>query len=444
MSVSLTWAVDRVRSEAADAAALRRLHPNYRQSLRALFRLQELGLVERRQWEDGRLRCVCAWAQRTQYGKSLRGRAIREWPLVEKESIRQNPSAYSGPFGFSATTGGSTGVPLLLRRSLASAAAEQAAVDYILARAGIPASQARIAVLRASSLGRDAEGQHVVARAYGKRRLLLSPQALDQSRAAEYAAALKSFRPDVLMAYPSSALSLSEVLSAGRMAASIPVVLTSSETLQSGARQVLQARFSALVVDLYGMGERVAMAYSLRDGEYWFLPGYGVVDLVASSTAADSSSYDVVGTTLWNSAMPLVRYRTGDVVELGGSGSEAEIAAVAAGVAPFKRVLGRVTDYVVLPGGAHAIGMNHIPWGVERVIQMQVVQHEDLSVTVEVLPDAGYGAKDEGLILSNARTAVSERLNVRVEVVTALRTLHNGKTPFVLRESECTRTDPPQ
>src|SRR5262245_58383338 len=117
-----------------------------------LWALERADLVARREWTRARTAEALSFAARSAYGRRLGGpTGLDQWPLLEKSSVRADPNAFlSGPaiFASRASTGGTTGVPLQLTRSLRSIVVEQACIDAMIARLGADPRDARMAVLR--------------------------------------------------------------------------------------------------------------------------------------------------------------------------------------------------------------------------------------------------------------------------------------------------------
>ena len=91
-----------------------------------------------------------------------------------------------------------------------------------------------------------------------------------------------------------------------------------------------------------------------QPGVYRFLPGYSRVELVPFAQEGASTLYEIVGTSLWNLAMPLVRYRTGDLVSLPAAWGAAELRKSRSALRPFAR---RARAQRRVP--AHARGRAH-------------------------------------------------------------------------------------
>uniref|UniRef100_I2PXS7 Coenzyme F390 synthetase n=1 Tax=Desulfovibrio sp. U5L TaxID=596152 RepID=I2PXS7_9BACT len=136
------------------------------------------------------------------------------------------------------------------------------------------------------------------------------------------AADLRLHRPDVLVAAPSQirrAIDDAGVCAAA--GATLRTILLSAEALPEGWKDLLAARFGAVVFDHYGATEmgygggvecEAFCGYHLRETELYF----EVVDMATGAPLPDGHVGEVVFTTLAPRAMPFVRYRTGDAARM--------------------------------------------------------------------------------------------------------------------------------
>jgi phenylacetate-CoA ligase len=417
--------------------AIRRNPMFYASVTDQLQALERADLAGRREWTRSRLAEALSFAARSAYGRRLgKPAALEQWPLLEKSSVRADPNAFlSGPaiFAARASTGGTTGVPLQLTRSLRSIVVEQACIDAMLQRLRVDARDARIAVLRGDNVKDPSDLQPpfwmTVA---GGRRLLLSSNHLNASTIDAYARACEEFRPDVLWAYPTALESLCLLLLHAGRKLSVPRVLTSSEMLAPHLWQLAREALGSELLDYYGQAERVAFAYAQRPEEYRFLPGYAHVELQPSTTEGEHVLYEIVGTNLWNFAMPLPRYRSGDLVRLPAAWGARELEEVTLGVRTFRGVLGRDSDILISPDGVQLTGIDHFQRDVANVVRIQVIQETADEVRVLVLPDAGYSERDSAQLLHNVRTKVPDSMRIDIRRVDALERTALGKTPFVI------------
>jgi len=419
--------------------ALIRRNPLYYGKARArLDWLERQGIEARRNFLDERLSTTLAAARRTAYGRKVNGGStLSSWPLLEKNALRVEPQAFRAPGLFvtvRGATGGTTGLPLRLVRPLQAVVVEQASLDWLLEKLGVQASRMRMAVLRADSIKDPADRRPPYwIYTHGGRRLVLSPHHLSADTVADYARELRAFKPDVLWVYPTALESLSRLLLRAGLRLEMPRVHASSEVLGAQTwRTAQQALGQPAIADYYGQAERVAFAAAFEPGVYRFSPFYSKVELVRFADQGAETLYEIVGTSLWNLAMPLVRYRTGDLVSLPSSWGAAELEEVTLGLRPFAGVLGRSGEFLLTPEGARITGINHFPREVGHVRRIQVIQEQVNQVRLLVLADAGYSQHDAQRLLANVRAKLPPSMQVSVELCERLEQTALGKTPFVI------------
>ena len=133
-------------------------------------------------------------------------------------------------------------------------------------------------------------------------------------------------------------------------------MLTSSEVLKPEGWALAQKVLGARICDYYGQSERIALAYAYAPREYRFLAGYSYVEFIphdgqSCRRAHPIRLYEIVGTSFWNSLMPLVRYRTGDLIRLPATWGAAELEELSLGLRSFPGILGREQEVMVCPSG---------------------------------------------------------------------------------------------
>lgn len=407
----------------------------HRGVLATLRRLSRAPLSERRDWTRARLGPLIAAASRTPCGAG-RGPCVEEWPLLEPADVRRNPRAFVRRTAWTlpSSTGGTTGIPLPLWRSLRSVAAEQAALDFVLERGGVDPPVARVAVLRGDDVKPPDDRQPPFWKStHGGRRLVFSSNHLGPATVRHFVDALRGLRADYWWVYPTVLEALVRGCEREGLELSVPLIFSSSEALDPAVRRRAAERFGALVVDYYGQAERVAFAWSESPGEWRFLPGYAHVELIPADPDENGERLEIVGTGLWNEAMPLVRYRTGDLIRREPGWDDAALEEVALGIRPFAGVLGRDREFLVAPDGAWLTGMDHLHRGVDHVVRIQIIHAAPAEVEILVIPDRGYGADQRALLLAHARAKMPSAMSVTVREVETLERTALGKTPFIVR-----------
>lgn len=130
-----------------------------------------------------------------------------------------------------------------------------------------------------------------------------------------YVENIKRFKPDYIQGYASGVATLARYMEIKSISYPMKAVLTSSETLTSADREVIEKVFMCKVFDRYGCGEEVISAIECEHHEGYHIEidrCYAeVVDEYGKTV--ESQVGDIVATNLVNYAFPLIRYKTGDL-----------------------------------------------------------------------------------------------------------------------------------
>ncbi|GGC02714.1 hypothetical protein [Pseudoduganella buxea] len=142
-------------------------------------------------------------------------------------------------------------------------------------------------------------------------RLLLSPYHIEPKHRDHILRALNEVKPAYVHAYPSSASALAEVIRDSDLDFKVRAVFLVSEPVTRQQLVAIDSLFHAPTSMSYGQSERTNLAFAgFHAGQYQpyrFEPLYAVTE-----NRIEGSSAEIVGTSLWNDVMPLIRYRTND------------------------------------------------------------------------------------------------------------------------------------
>ncbi|WP_223476361.1 hypothetical protein [Oricola indica] len=418
---------------------VRRFAPLYSGFRRELELFDRAGFEERSRLQQRLIDETLAGAARLPGYARFDGLPLCEWSHVDKTMLQSGQADFEsagGLFATNAQTSGSSGVPLSVRRSFASVVFEQAAIDHVVSLAGGDFARDRVAVFRGEAIKDPSDNEPPFWRVQsGGRVMNFSVAHLHRDRAGLFLDTLREFRPGVLWAYPSALELLVNIMEDNGSRLTVPVILTSSEVLTDDLRARAESLFQARVADYYGQAERVCFAYALEAGQYRFMPAYGAVELDALD-GYSGARFAISATNLRNAAQPLVRYRIGDVAVLDGATGRREREEVALGLRSFARIEGRENDYLLAPDGTRLIGMNHIPRGIEGLLQMQLRQDAPDHIRVLAVPRAKPGEALGREIAERVTSRLPEGMRVDVEFCDAIPRQPGGKQPFVVRSAD--------
>ncbi|MBL8793093.1 MAG: phenylacetate--CoA ligase family protein [Planctomycetia bacterium] len=187
------------------------------------------------------------------------------------------------------------------------------------------------------------------------RQLFLDTGHLTETRLLAYHEALQRFRPKVMLAYARSALLFARFLHDRNLKPYRPhSIVTSAEVLEPADRALIEQVFGCPVFNRYGCREVSVIASECEHHAGLHVMAEGLyVEIVKDGRAAQPGELgSIVITDLLNHAMPLIRYRIGD------------LGAWAVGDCPcgrhlprLQQVAGRVTDFLVGPDGRLVSGV---------------------------------------------------------------------------------------
>jgi len=216
------------------------------------------------------------------------------------------------------------------------------------------------------------------------------------------AAELLRFRPDILYGLPSALCEIADV--ADLQGALRPRRLfTSGELLVHSRREKLAETFECPVLDVYGTSEAKEIAIECTDGSLHINDDVVQVEILDEwgRCCEIGEEGEIVVTSLVNSAMPLIRFRTGDRGRFLPGRCSCDLPLRRLGV-----VTGRDVDMLQLTGGtrlspyALTTAIEDVP-GVRRY---QVVQTEEETLLVKVVLEGEAPARE---VEDGVRTAVS-------------------------------------
>jgi phenylacetate-CoA ligase len=332
-----------------------------------------------------------------------------------------------GRVAYKASTGGTTGAPLAIRRSPYSILVEQASIDHICAKAGLDLPQARVAVLRGDFVKPPSEMTPPYWRASARTKRLFSSFHLSRRTLSDYVRGFREFAPDVLSCYPSSLQHLVDLVKERDERLCIPFVLTSSECIRPDtiktAREVLGAR----IIDYYGQAERVVSAYSIDGSDYNFLPAYGLTELLPDMEGRAR----VVGTSLWNERQVFIRYDTGDFASVGSMTEDARHR-TELGLAGFRGIDGRSSERIDLEDGRRIIGLNHLPRDVPGASSIQFRHVQPELVEAFLVPSIDYGEETDSALSRNFYTKFPPEIGLRITKIDVPIRSRSGKVNLLI------------
>lgn len=175
---------------------------------------------------------------------------------------------------------------------------------------------------------------------------------------------IRDFEPDIIMVTPSYMLAIVDAMErvgVDPRATSLQVGIFGAEPWTDDMRRVMEQRLDMHAIDIYGLSEVMGPGVAnecveTKDGlhvwEDHFYPE--IVDPITGRALPDGETGELVFTSLTKQAMPVVRYRTGDLTRL--------LPGTARPMRRIEKITGRTDDMMIIRG------VNVFPTQIEELI----------------------------------------------------------------------------
>jgi phenylacetate-CoA ligase len=355
---------------------------------------------------------------------------LRKIPTVARNEIQSLPLNEIMSRDFRAedcierTTSGSTGIPLTMFVDRTAASYEDALWARAFSENGLRLRD-RMAVIR-DPRSDVLRGVNWTQRLGIMRRKHISifDDAETQLRV------LREYDPDAIKSYTSSLAILADLCKNQPCDLQTRLIFTGAELLNGSTRKLISSTFGASVFDNYACNEFSLMAWECKEHA-----GYHVnVDNVAiefvdddGEAVAPGERGEIVCTTLSNHAMPLIRYRLGDV------GIPATKPCACGITLPLMRIVeGRVNDFLKTLSGKMVSPLIFSPYPfdtTEGIKHFRVVQEKGDKMTIELVLKDGF-AFDPNRFKSaerNIQKVFGEEMQVEFRVLEKIEKDTSGK-----------------
>jgi phenylacetate-CoA ligase len=217
---------------------------------------------------------------------------------------------------------------------------------------------------------------------------------------------------------------------AGKPIAPLRGVFTTAEKLFPKQRDTISRVFGCNVYDCYGSSEVQNIAAECGHGRMHVNADFVVLETEHSSPGLNDQAKPFLVTSVWNYAMPFIRYRNEDC----GSLIEGECEC-GNGFALMELNISRVSDNFVLPNGrvVHGEFFTHLMYGSEGISTFQFHQTATDHITIWVVPSVGSVEARRRTLLSavdQVRALSPEELTVEVRETDNIPLSSAGKHRF--------------
>ena len=254
---------------------------------------------------------------------------------------------------------------------------------------------------------------------------------ITEERTARYIEDWKRWRPKCIFGYPNSFLltvqmaekagiDLKEIGRRGTRA-----ICTTSEMLGEVNRKIISEAFGLPVYDSYGLREAALVGHECDRFTMHTTDEQVILETIDPKTLKPTDGEgELVITSLISPVMPIIRYRTGDIVTLSNE------------PCPCGRSLGRITisggriaDFVVTRQGKWVAGyfLIYICRSVPGIVKFQAVQDRVGEVRVSLVTDANFPPDGCDRVKAAVRARLASDDEITVERVDDIQPAPSGK-----------------
>lgn len=327
---------------------------------------------------------------------------FQQLPLLNKETLRTESEALQSDdlderdWRYN-TSGGSTGEPVRFIQDDNYHQWQLAIKRHFNGWTGYQAGQPRIKLWGSErDLLVGEETLKTRLRRWVRNEHCLNAFRMGEARMRDFVERINEVAPDQILAYVESLYDLARFIEDEELAVHSPgAVMTSAGTLHDPMRETIRRVFRAPVFNRYGSREvgDIACECEAHEGLHVVAPTHYVEILRPDGTpTAPGEVGEIVVTLLTNEAMPLIRYRIGDM------GAWADSACACGRPWPLlEQVTGRVSDAFVTRDGEQVHGefFTHLFYGEDWVQKFQVVQESVDRIAIAVVPADETDAPEE-------------------------------------------------
>lgn len=186
--------------------------------------------------------------------------------------------------------------------------------------------------------------------------------------------------------------------------------------------------FGATATEHYGMVEACGNISRCEQGTWHVDEEFGIVEFPPLECEGDESLSRIVCTGLWNRAMPLIRYDTGDVARVGSVGCDCGRRS-----RTVEAIVGRVDEFLLTGDGRRLYGLNQIMKEASGARELQFVQTTPDEIVVRVVRGPDYSREDEECVIAALTRRAASTFDVRFSYVSEIPTTSGGKKRSVVR-----------
>ena len=372
--------------------------------------------------------------RRRSRGDKVSWQYLENWPILNKESVRENPAAFVVEGSdlrrmYCEHTSGTTGTPLSIWSSQKTVRQWYALMEARWRRWYGVSRVDRWAMIGGQVVTpvRQQQPPFWVWNS-GLNQLYMSSYHLNPQVIPHYLDALEKYSVEYIWGYGSSLYALAREAQQLHRPLKMKVAIANAEPLLDHQRRVIAEAFGCAVRETYGMCEMVAAASECLANNLHLWPEAGYVEGLPAGQSNGDPLAELVCTSLLNEDMPLIRYRVGDMAIVGNGD-----AACSCGrsLPLISSIEGRLDDLLYTEDGRMLGRLDPVFKGDIPIKTAQIIQETLHRVRVRYTPAANFSC-DAAEAIAHRLKARMGRIEVILEELPEIPREANGKFRAVI------------
>ncbi len=358
--------------------------------------------------------------------KSLKD--LEQLPLLDRASIRKNPQQFMADHrktihGYWRQTTGSTGTPLRLFLDRNCHINKYAATLRAYHWAGYSPGKRAFMLVEPDGLIKDF-GYRLTSNS-----IFLDTRSVIRENMPGFHSLLKRFKPNYYIGYGRAFLQLYKYLNELNLDIPSPrSIVHYGENLGENDRIKLEEVYRTKVYDFYSHREDTVIAADPEPGKKYLMEDFFYPEILdEKGQIIEEGTGELIGTGFYNYTMPLIRYKTADILTL-RKWDEAN-------PHKFKQVdmiQGRMNDKINTPAGRVYYFMGEPLFGIPGIIASQFIQHKIDRVSVKLLTDGEFNMASIEDIKKKCKDYLGKQMEFDVEIVDKFEERGSGKRPVII------------
>lgn len=358
---------------------------------------------------------------------------LKKIPILEKEMLRKRINDFytlDESDGICSFTGGTTGKSLKVVYRKEDFQKRMAYLDAFKYRVGVTNRMRKATFSGRQFISEEQTSGRYWRNNYAFKQRLYSTFHMTTEHMSSYVDNLNKYKPQVINGFVSAIFDLAKYIQSCQIELSFqPIaIFTTSETLTTYHRQVIEEVFNCRVYNQYASAEGAPFITECKNGNLHYNMDTGIIEAHETGTSTEMlvTSFTTYGT-------PLIRYRIGDVVEF------SDETCSCGNVHPVVTKLeGRKVDFLFSPVKGK-ISLSHLAdviKGLPNCIkQMQFIQEslDEINLLMVVDNDA-YNESYEKMIIEEMIYRFGETMKISINIVDSIERTSGGKFRLIINK----------